>query len=376
MSTSNPDRCLRGTETSVEITATVAEELASLGDDTAAAKAARIADYLLDTDIQGHLDAMATGALEAEVRSKASVANLGAVKTADAGLRSRLFSFHLGRLDAEDGMEIQGMIDSDPEVARQADRLREMIDGIQAATKTVKRKPWLPDINKLISTYPMGPMPKAAPIDSYGILIDHADGKFVDKATKAVLNEMVLDYIDGELDTEVTEDLEAVMRLYPNVARLVADMTDEAHIETQVSMFLDGELDPESAADVQRLIRNDPKIARTASRFREAMDFFRMEMQLIVRQPQSPKIFEPISANAAAARLATVPAVRFRSLIPYALRRAIDGETQSILDDVITGYIDGSLDRALARGLEATMRLCPDVARLVAERTEANRSSW
>ena len=53
---------------------------------------------------------------------------------------------------------------------------------------------------------------------------------------------------------------------------------------------------------------------------------------------------------------------------------AIDKRIQGLLEDLIVRYIDGTLDRLSALGLEASMRLEPSVARLIADRTDEQAS--
>jgi len=356
-----------GEEVPLEAALSLTESLAAYAEGATIGKAiqARL-NGLLILYIEGDLDDAEANQVEALMRSNASVARMIADKTEDTHLDDRLFSFLLGELDAENSADVQHMINNDPEVARRADELREMVDGTHAAMLSVEPASGFPELTKLINMYPMGPLPEAAPIDSYTILIDYADGKRTDKKTKVVLDNMVLDYIDGELDSEVACDVETLMQLFASVAQLVADMTEEALLESRISMFLDGELDAEDSVEVRRLIRNDPKVAKLASRFREAMDFYHVVMQSILDQPVS---LEDVKLNKS---YPLGPALdTFRTLHAYALGMTIDVRTQAALDRVLTQYIDGGLDSAIARALEASMRLSKSVARLVAETAEA-----
>lgn len=201
-------------------------------------------------------------------------------------------------------------------------------------------------------------------------LIAYADGRPVDRKTRTVLDEMILDYVDGKLGGDVTFSIEALMRIFPSVARLVADKIEETHLQNRLSMFFDGELDSEASADMRRMIECDPKVAKLARQIRQGGDYLRVVLQPIPGQQAGTNDVEAIKAELTGASSGAASIARFDTLIAYAMGTVIDKETQNLLDDMIVRYLDGTLDRVSTLGLEASMRLVPCVARLVADKAD------
>ncbi len=201
-------------------------------------------------------------------------------------------------------------------------------------------------------------------------LIAYADGRPVDRKTRTVLDKMILDYVDGELGGDVACSIEALMRIFPNVARLVADKTEETHLQNRLSMYFDGAFDSEASADIRRLINDDPEVAKLARQFRQGGDYLRVVLQPIPGQHVSRNDVEAIKAELTGASSGAASIARFDTLIAYAMGTVIDKETQDLLDDMIVRYIGGTLDRVSTLGLEASMRLAPCVARLVADKAD------
>ena len=200
--------------------------------------------------------------------------------------------------------------------------------------------------------------------------IAYADGRPVDRKTRTVLDEMILDYVDGELGGDVACSIEVLMRIFPNVARLVADKTEETHFQNHLSMYFDGELDPEASADIRRMIDDDPEVAKLARQIRQGGDYLRLVLQPIPGQHVSPHDVAAIKAEVTGTSHDTASITRFSSFVTYALDTVIDKETQDLLDDMIIRYIGDTLDRVSTLGLEASMRLAPSVARLVADKAD------
>ena len=201
-------------------------------------------------------------------------------------------------------------------------------------------------------------------------LIAYADGRPLGKKTRTVLDEMILDYVDGELESDVTCNIEALMRIFPNVARLVADKIEETHLQNRLSMYFDCELDPEASANMWRMIEGDPDVAKLARRIRQGGDYLRLVLQPIPGQHVSPHNVEAIKGELNGASNDAAPIARFDTLVAYAMGTVIDKETQDLLDDMIVRYLNGTLDRVSTHGLEASMRLAPCVARLVADKAD------
>lgn len=199
-------------------------------------------------------------------------------------------------------------------------------------------------------------------------LIAYAEGRQVDMETGAVLDEMILDYFDSALEIKVARDVEALMRVSPNVARLVADKTEETQLQNRLSMFFDGELDSEASADIQRMIDGDPEVAKLARQIRQGGDYLRVVLQPIPGQHVSRNDVAAIKAEFAGASDDAASIARFSTLVDYAMGMAIDKKTRSLLDEMILRYLGGTLDRVSMLGLEASMRLVPSVARLVADK--------
>ena len=201
-------------------------------------------------------------------------------------------------------------------------------------------------------------------------LIAYADGRPLEKKIRAALDEMILDYIDGELRGDIACSIEALMRVFPSVARMVADKTEETHLQTLLSMYFDGELDPNASADIRRMIDDDPNVAKLARQIRQGGDYLRLVLQPIPGQHVSPHDVAAIKAELTGSSNDAASIPRFSSLVAYAVGTVIDKETQDLLDDMIVGYLGGTLDRVSTLGLEASMRLAPSVARLVADKVE------
>lgn len=200
-------------------------------------------------------------------------------------------------------------------------------------------------------------------------LVAYADGRPLDGRSQAALDDMILDYIDGELDGKVAYDLETSMRLFPNVARLVADKTEEAHLQNRLSMYFDGELDPKAGADTQRLIEGDPGAAKLARQIRQGGDYLRVVLQPIPGQHLTLNDPTAIKAELIGASDVAPSIARFSILINYVTGLTLDQESQDLLDHMIIRYLDGTLDRFSTFGLEASMRLVPSVARFVADKS-------
>jgi hypothetical protein len=201
-------------------------------------------------------------------------------------------------------------------------------------------------------------------------LIAYADCRPVEREKQTVLDEMILDYVDGELGSEVACSIEALMRIFPNVARLVADKTQETHLRNHLSMYFDGEFRPEASADMRRMIEGDPEVAKLARQIRQGGDYLRLVLQPIPGQHVSPHNVETIKRELNGATNDAAPIARFDTLVAYAMGMVIDKETQDLLDGMIIRYLDGTLDRVSTLGLEASMRLAPCVARLAADKAD------
>lgn len=201
-------------------------------------------------------------------------------------------------------------------------------------------------------------------------LIAYVDGWPVDRKTRTVLEEMILDYVDGELGGDVACSIEALMRIFPNVARLVADKTEETHLQNRLSMYFDGELGLEASADMRRMIDGDPEVAKLARQIRQGGDYLRLVLQPIPGQPINANDVAAIKAELTGASNDAASIARFSTLVAYAMGTVIDKETQDLLDDMIIRYVDGTLDRVSTLGLEASMRLAFNVARLVADKAD------
>lgn len=199
-------------------------------------------------------------------------------------------------------------------------------------------------------------------------LIAYANGRPLEKKTRTALDEMILDSVDGELGGDIACSIEALMRVFPSVARMVADKTEETHLQNRLSMYFDGELGPEASADIQRMIEGDPNVAKLAHQIRQGGDYLRLVLQPIPGQHVSPHDVAATKAELTGASNDAASIARFSILVAYAAGRVIDNATPSFLDEMIFRYIGGTLDRVSTLGLEASMRLVPSVARLVADK--------
>ncbi len=206
-------------------------------------------------------------------------------------------------------------------------------------------------------------------------LMAYTDIRPTDKKTRAALDDMILVYIDGELDSEVAHDVEALMRAFPDVARFVTERSEERHLQNQLSMFFDGELDPEASASIRRLIENDPYVTELARQIRQGGDYLRVVLQPIPGQHVDPIDVKVTRDELLGASDEAVPIVRFNTLIAYATGMAIDKKIGVLLDDMIIRYIDGTLDRLPTFGLEASMRLSSSVANLIADKSGGQPNS-
>lgn len=206
-------------------------------------------------------------------------------------------------------------------------------------------------------------------------LMAYADGRPVDEKPRAALDDLILDYIDDGLDSEVAHDIEALMRAFPNVARLVAGRSEETHLQNQLSLFFDGELDPKASTDIRRLIEDDSCVAELARQIRQGGDYLRVVLQPIPGQHLNPIDVKVTRDELLGASDEAVPIVRFNTLIAYATGMAIDKKARVLLDGMIIRYIDGTLDRLSTFGLEASMRLSSSVAKLVADKSSGQPNS-
>ena len=200
-------------------------------------------------------------------------------------------------------------------------------------------------------------------------LIAYAEGGPFDKKNRTILDEMIIDYTDGVLDREAARDLEASMRHFPAVARLVADKAEGIDLQNRLSMFYDGELDAAGSAEIERLIDREPKVAKLAADIRRGGDILQVALQPIPGQTSSRPEIEAIRRAFRDSSDDVDPVARFSILIAYAAGIPIEEESQAILENMIAGYAGGTLDRKAVRGLEASIRLSSSVAMLIADRT-------
>jgi len=199
-------------------------------------------------------------------------------------------------------------------------------------------------------------------------LLNYAGGRPVDKKTQTALDEMIIEYIDGELHSDVVRDVEALMRTFPSVARFVADRSEEGHLQKQLSMFFDGELDPETSAAIRRLIESNPYVAKQARQIRQGGDYLRVILQPIPGQHIGPNDVQAMKSELIGSSDAAPTFACFSTLIAYTNGMAVDKKIRDLLEGMIIHYVNGTLDRRSTLGLEASMRLAPRVARLIADK--------
>lgn len=199
-------------------------------------------------------------------------------------------------------------------------------------------------------------------------LMAYADGRSADGDTRARIEAVIIDYIDGLLDLSLARDLERAMRLSPVVARLVADKAEEIDLRNRLSMYFDGELDEAAGTEIERLIDRDPHVAALAADMRRGGDLLQVALQPIpgqvINQPDVASLRRTLESPTGEGD----PIVRFSALILYATGVSFDEKNLALLEKAIDDYVDGALDRRAVRGLEAAMRLSPSLARLIADR--------
>ena len=206
-------------------------------------------------------------------------------------------------------------------------------------------------------------------------LMAFADGHSVNDDARALVEAMIVDYVDGLLDPSSARDLERAMRHSSVVARLVADKAEEIDLQNRLSLYYDDELDEVARAEVERLIGRDPHIAELAADMRRGGDLLQVALQPVPGQASIQPDVETLRRAFESPSDEADPIVRFSALILYATGASVDEKTQALLEKTIADYVDGALDHWTMQGLEASMRLSPSVARLVADRTCETRAS-
>lgn len=205
-------------------------------------------------------------------------------------------------------------------------------------------------------------------------LMAYANGRSVDGDTRALVEAMIIDYVDGLLDPSLARDLEKAMRLSTTVARLVADKAEETDLRNRLSMYYDGELNEAAVAEIERLIDRDSHVAELAADMRRGGDLLQVALQPIPGQVANQSDVATIRRAFESPFDEGDPIIRFSALILYAAGASVDEKTQALLDKSIADYVDGLLDRRAEQGLEAAMRLSPSVARLIEDRIAEARA--
>lgn len=261
----------------MESRSTIAEDLIAYAEGAVFDAATRtLLDSLFTDYVEGELDDEAIAAFEALMRSTASIAMLVAERAQQAELQQQMASFVYGTLDADSHAEMQRRILDDPHVAKIAEQFQDAYDHVLEVMQRTGAEPGAVDNTMSIETSPTARFPGRELIGAYRNLIAYAEGKPVTKETRAFLDDMVLDYINGELDELTADDLETLMRRVPSVARWVADEIEENELLKRLLKFHEGELDPRSHAEIERLIDSDRKVAKLASEMRQGSDLRRI----------------------------------------------------------------------------------------------------